>query len=167
MHRLAYYVLPHFAVGRRPVSSAIYGTVSVVAVIVVGAHDAAGVGTVLIFAAVSMVVIWAVHVYASALASAGVSGLHWREALRHSVHDELGVLEGAAVPLVVLLLGVLEVLDDQRAILWAVWSGVVLLTLIPLFWLRRQGSAWPPALAAATVSGLFGLLLVVLKTVVH
>lgn len=167
MHRLAHYVLPHFVVGRRPVSSAIYGTVSVVAVIVVGAHDKATAGTLLIFAAISMAVIWAVHVYASALASAGVTGLHWREALRHAVHDELGVLEGAAVPLAVLLLGVLDVLEDRRAILVAVWSGVVLLTLIPLVWLRRLGSAWLPALTAATVSGLFGLLLVVLKTVVH
>lgn len=167
MHRLAHFVLPHFAVGRRPVSSAIYGTVSVVAVIVVGAHDQASAGTLLVFAATSMGVIWAVHVYASTLASAGVTGLHWREALRHAIHDELGVLEGAAAPLAVLLLGVLGVLEDKRAIVVAVWSGVVLLTLIPLVWLRRLGSAWLPALAAAAVSGMFGLLLVVLKTVVH
>ena len=159
--------LPHFAVGSRPVSSAIYGTVSVLAVIVVGAHDAATAGTLLVFAVVSMAVIWAVHVYASALASTGVAGLHWRAALRHALHDELGVLEGGSVPLAVLLLGALGVLDDRLAILLAVWSGVVLLTLIPLVWLRRQGSPWRPALAASLVSGMFGLLLVALKTGVH
>ena len=98
MHRFARSFLPHFAVGSRPVSSAIYGTVSVVAVIVVGGHESATAGTLLIFASVSMAVIWAVHVYASTLASAGVSGLHWRAALRHALHDELGVLEGAAAP---------------------------------------------------------------------
>ena len=44
---------------------------------------------------------------------------------------------------------------------------MVLLTLIPLVWLRRLGSPWRPALTAALVSGLFGLLLVALKTGVH
>lgn len=148
-------------------SSAIYGTVSVVAVIVVAAHEQTSAGVVLLFAAVSMGVIWAVHVYASALATAGVMGLHWRTAVPKALHDELGVLEGAAAPLTVLVLGAAGVLDDELSIRWAVWCGVVLLTLIPLVWLRRQGSGWPSAVLASMVSGLFGLLLVALKVVVH
>ena len=164
---LARSLLPHFAVGGRPVSSTIYGTVSVVAVIVVGAHEEASVGVVLPFAVVSMVVIWGVHVYASALAAVGVTGLPWRSAMSRALHDELGVLEGAAAPLAVLVLGALGILDDRTSIWWAIWCGVVLLTLVPLVWMRRSGSAWPSAVLASMVSGFFGLLLVGLKVIVH
>jgi hypothetical protein len=166
-HNLVRSLLPHFAVGKRPVSSAIYGTVSVVAVIVVAAHQRATAGVVLLFAIVAMVVIWAVHVYASALAAAGVTGLHWRTAVPRALHEELGVLEGAAAPLAVLVVGAVGLLDDEQAIRWAVWCGVVLLTLIPLVWLRRRGSTWRSAVLASTVAGFFGLVLVVLKVVVH
>jgi hypothetical protein len=154
-------------VGKRSVSGSIYGTVSVVAVIVVGAHEEASVGVVLPFAAVSMVVIWAVHVYATALVAAGVTGLHWRTAVTRALQSEVGVLEGAAAPLAVLLLGAVGVLDDRTSIWSAIWCGVAVLALIPLVWMRRVGSPWPSTVLASMVSGGFGLLLVVLKVIVH
>lgn len=160
-------LLPHFAVGGRPVSSTIYGTVSVVAVIVVGAHEAAAIGVVLPFTVVSMMVIWAVHVYAAALVATGVTGQHWRTAVPRALQDELGVLEGAAAPVGVLVLGALGFLEDRVAIWAAIWCGVVLLTLVPLVWMRRLGSDWGAAVVASLASGCLGLLLVGLKVVVH
>lgn len=160
-------LLPHFVVGERPISSAIYGTVSVVAVIVVGAHGDATAAGVLVFAAVSMLIIWGIHVYATVLTEAGTAGLHWRTALGKGVVEELGVLEGSAAPLAILLLGAVGVIDDGRAIWYAVWTGVLLLALLPLVWLRRRGTPWLQCVGASVTAGLFGLLLVVLKVVVH
>jgi hypothetical protein len=160
-------LVPHFGMRDRPISSVIYGTVSVVALIVVGTQASGSVGRLLVFAAVSMVVIWGVHVYASVLAEAGASGLHWRSAAAKGLHDELGVLEGAAAPLLILVLGAVGALDEDRAVWYSVWCGVLLLALLPLVWLRRRGSPWLQCVAAAAISGFFGLLLVVLKAVVH
>jgi hypothetical protein len=166
-HGLTRSLLPHFVPGARPISSAIYGTVSVMAVVVVGAHGASGAGEVLRFAAVSMVVIWGIHVYASVLAEAGTAELHWRVALRAGLRDEVGVIEGATVPLAVLLLAPLGVVDDSTAIWASVWCGVGLLTLMPAVWLRRIGSGWAECVMASAVAGFFGLLLVALKVFVH
>jgi hypothetical protein len=151
----------------RPISTAIYGTVSVVAVIVVGAHGAPSATTVLVFSAVSMIVIWAVHVYASVMAFAGAEAVHWRIAVTRAVRHETGLLEGAALPLLVLATGAVGLLADATAVAAAVWCGVLVLTLLPTVWLRAQGAVWRRCIAASAVSGLLGLLLVVLKTVVH
>ena len=160
-------MFPHVLKGRRTIPTAIYGTISVVAVIVVGAHGAPPAVTVLVFATVSMVVIWAVHVYASVMAVAGAEGVHWRVAASRAVRHESAVLEGAALPLLVLATGAIGLLDDSTAIRAAVWCGVLLLTVLPSIWLRGQGQSWARCLIASAVGGFLGLLLVVLKAVVH
>ncbi|HEX5511064.1 MAG TPA: hypothetical protein VFX41_05075 [Actinomycetales bacterium] len=166
-HPVVRSLLPHLFMVGRPISSAIYGTVSVVAVIVVGAHGVTSATLVLVFAAVSMAVIWAVHVYASVMAFAGAEAVHWRAAVKRAVSHETGLLEGATLPLLVLATGAVGLLDDSTAITAAVWCGVLVLTLLPTVWLRAQGAAWRRCIAASAVSGLLGLLLVVLKIVVH
>lgn len=160
-------LVPHFATGHRPISSAVYGTVSVVALIVVAAHEDNSAGRVLTFAAVSMLVIWAVHVYASTLEHTGPKNLPWRAALRVAVHDELGVVEGASAPLLILLLGAVGLVEDGRAITWAVWCGAALLTLMPFVWLRRVGTPLWDCVLASAVAGILGALLIVFKVLVH
>jgi hypothetical protein len=158
---------PHLRGGGRHVSSAIYGTVSVLAVIVVSGHGEAAVGGVLVFAAVSTAVVWGIHVYASVLSEACMEGTPWTVAIPRGLRDELGVLEGAAAPLLVLALGALGLLDPQRSVWWAVVVGVGLLTVMPLVWLRRSGEGWGQCLAASAVACSFGLVLVVMKVLAH
>jgi hypothetical protein len=160
-------LVPHLHRGGEQVSSAIYGTVSALAVIVVAGHDEAAVGRILVFAAVSTVIVWGIHVYATVLSEACTGGAPWREAIPRGFRDELGVLEGAAAPLLVLALGALGVLDATRAVWWSVITGVGLLTVMPLFWLRRSGEPWGRCLAASAVACSFGLALVVLKVLAH
>ena len=164
---LKWSLVPHFVTGSRPISSAVYGTVSVVAIMAVAAHDLHSAGRVFAFAAVSMLVIWAVHVYASTLEHTGPKNLPWRTALTVSLRDELGVLEGALAPLLVLLLGVVGVLDDERAVAWAMWCGAVLLALMPFVWLRRSGASLWVCLLASAVAGALGLMLILFKVLVH
>lgn len=166
-HPVARSLLPHLFMVGQPISSAIYGTVSVVAVIVVGAHGAASATVVLLFSAVSMLVIWCVHVYASVMAFAGAEAVHWRIAVTRAVRHETGLLEGAALPLLVLAMGAFGLLDDSTAVWAAVWCGVLVLTFLPTVWLRGKGATWRRCIAASAVAGFLGLLLVALKIVVH
>jgi hypothetical protein len=134
-------ILPaHLMKSRRTVDRADYGTVFVIAVIAGASHDHGIAGRVVVYAAVSSVVWWAVHVYASVLANPGPFGLAWSPALRKAVKEEQGVLTGAVVPLAVLLLGVLRWIDDERTITWSMWSGVLILSLTPLMWSGLTGS---------------------------
>lgn len=160
-------LVPHLHRGGRQVSSAVYGTVSSLAVIVVAGHDDADVGRVLAFTAVSMAVVWGIHVYASVLSDTCMQRTPWRVAIPRGFREELGVLEGAAAPLLVLALGALGLLDPDRAVWWSVLVGVALLTVMPLFWLRRSGEPWGQCLAAATVASSFGLILIAMKVVAH
>jgi hypothetical protein len=166
-HPFARSLLPHLFLVGRPISSAIYGTVSVVAVIVVGAHGTASAGVVLVFSAVSMLVIWCVHVYASVMLFAAAEAVHWRIAVTRAVRHETGLLQGAVLPLLVLATGAVGLLEDGTAIGAAVWCGVLVLTLLPTVWLRGQGAGWRRCIAASAVAGFLGLVLVALKIGLH
>jgi hypothetical protein len=165
--RLAHLLTPHFFAEASEVAGAVYGTVTVVAVIAGASHNETSAARVLGFATVSSLGIWALHVYADVLTSAGVHALPVGAALRRGLRSESGVLLGAALPLLLLLIGALGFVDDDRAIWWSMWSGVILLALNPLVWLRRQGISWWKSLAAAAFGGLIGLVLVGLKVLLH
>lgn len=153
--------------GPRAVAGAIYGLVSIIAVVVGASHFDDSAGRVFAFAAVSSVVIWTVHVYASMLADSGPEVEPWRSVLIAGVRHEIGIVEGVFVPLLILFLGAIGWLEDERAITWSMWSGVVLLTLVPLLWLRRTGRSWARSLAASAACGLLGLGLTWMKVLLH
>jgi hypothetical protein len=153
--------------GPRAVAGAVYGLVSVIAIIVGASHFDDSAGRVFAFAVVSSVVIWTVHVYASMLAESGSEVAPWRSVLIAGVRHEFGIIEGVFVPLLILFLGAIGWLEDARAIAWSMWSGVVLLVLIPLFWLRRTGRSWLGSLVASGACGLLGLGLTWMKVLLH
>ncbi|MFD4324660.1 hypothetical protein ACFWQC_08505 [Nocardioides sp. NPDC058538] len=155
--------------GRGPgaVSGAVYGLVSIIAVIAGASHFDDSAVRVFAFAVVSSFVIWTVHVYASILAESGSEVAPWRSVLIAGVRHEIGIVEGVFVPLLILLLGAIGWIDDGRAIAWSMWSGVVLLVLIPLFWLRRTGRSWVGSLVASGACGLLGLGLTWMKVLLH
>jgi hypothetical protein len=156
-----------FGRGPRAVAGAVYGLVSIIAVIAAASHFDDSAGRVLAFAVVSSAVIWTVHVYASILAGSGSEVAPWRSVLIAGVRHEIGIVEGVVVPLLILLLGAIGWVDDARAIAWSMWSGVVLLVLVPLFWLRRSGRSWARSLVASGACGLLGLGLTWMKVLLH
>jgi uncharacterized YccA/Bax inhibitor family protein len=149
------------------VAGAVYGTVSVTALISGASHDEDSAVRLLVFAAVASLVVWAVHVYASVLADTGPDGLSLRRAVAVGARHEIGVLEGVLVPLSILLLGAVGVIEDRRSIILSMWSGVLVLFLLPLVWLRRDGRGWWRCLAGACLGGAFGIALTSLKVVLH
>lgn len=159
---------PRFGRGPGAVAGAVYGLVSIIAIIAGASHFDDSAGRVFAFAVISSVVIWTVHVYATILAGSGTAEVApWRSVLIAGVRHEIGIVEGVAVPLLILFLGAIGWLDDGRAIAWSMWSGVVLLVLIPLFWLRRTGRSWPRSLVASGACGLLGLGLTWMKVLLH
>ena len=167
MVRLTSMLVPHLVAERHTVDRAVYGTVSVLAVIAGTSHGKEASVRVFLFAAASSVVFWAVHVYASVLADMGPDHLAWGPAVRKALTHEQGVFGGVAVPLTVLALGAIGLLEDDRAILLSMWSGVVVLVVTPLVWLRPRGRAWGPALAVAAFGGLLGVVLIWSKVFLH
>jgi hypothetical protein len=165
--RLANVLAPHLVAARNTVDRAVYGTVSVLAVIAGASHDERSAGRVLAFAAVSSLVVWGVHVYAGVLADMGPAGVHWSPALRSGVVRERGVLGGVVLPLGVLSLGAIGLIDDQRAIYLSMWSGVAVLFLTPFVWLRPLGRGWSECLLASAFGGLLRLVLIWFKVVLH
>lgn len=160
-------LVPHLVSDQRTVAGAVYGTVSAMALIVTASHDERSAGKVFAFAAISTVVLWAVHVYAATLASAGSGRQSEVAAMRHALRNETGVMEGAVAPLAALLLGVVGFLEDGRAIWLSLWVGVGVLFVVPVVWLRRVDQAWWRSLLWGLAGGMIGLALTSLKVILH
>ncbi|HEY5221857.1 MAG TPA: hypothetical protein VIJ18_02240 [Microbacteriaceae bacterium] len=88
---------------------AVYGTVIVAAIVAASSTDDSA-WDICLTTIGSVVVLWAAHVYAEAVASHGRQGTKTtgvREALRLGVRQSSGILFSAAIPVVLLLLGAL------------------------------------------------------------
>jgi len=160
-------VAPLLHGGSGSLSSAVYGTVSTLAVIVAASHDVHAVGRILLVTAVSALVVWGIHVYAAVLDAVCRHRTPWGEATSRAFREEVGVLHGAVAPLLVLSLGALGWLDPARAVWWSVLVGIGLLAVMPVVWLRRNGETWRHCFAASGVAGSLGLMLLVLKVLAH
>ena len=152
---------------------AIHGVILVAGLVVILGNSEEASWDVLVKVIATLVVFWAAHVYASAVAHLGdeyEGDTPWltravratRDALDHS----WGMLLAGVIPLVVLTLGTLNLLSDQNAIWGTLWVAVLILGI--LGWLGV--ASWSPRpqarLLGAVVTSLLGLALVVLKALV-
>lgn len=153
----------------RAVSRAIYGTILVTALVAaLSANEGWGAWQILVAVVVTMVVFWTAHVYAEVLAQrlAIGRGLTWPE-VRHSFGDELPMV-AAAAPAAVALLGAAVGLYSRGSGTWlAVGFGVAALFAYGLLLGARERASAPRTLVTALVTGSFGLVIVVLKALVH
>ena len=148
----------------------IYGTIlyaSVIAASSVGNDDAGSAVEILVFSLVSIVVFWLAHVYSDALGFHGDAdrlGDRMRDSLRYAVAESSGMLEAAVIPSVPLLLGSLGIVPSEVGVGLALWLCVLMLALLGfLVFLVRGRSLWV-CLVGAVVTGLFGVVVIILKT---
>jgi hypothetical protein len=148
----------------------IYGTIvyaSVIAASSVSNDDAGSAMEILVFSLVSIVVFWLAHVYSDALGFHGDAdrlGDRMRDSLRYAVGESGGMLEAAVIPSVPLLLGSLGIVPSDVGVGLALWLCVLMLALLGfLVFLVRGRSLWV-CLAGAVVTGLFGVVVIILKT---
>ena len=141
-------------------------------VLVLGNSDEAS-WDVLVKVIATLVVFWAAHVYAGAVAHLGdeyEGDTPWRtraiRATRDALDHSWGMLVAGVVPLVVLTMGTFGLISDQNAIWGTLWVAVVVLGI--LGWLGV--ASWSPRpqarLLGALITSLLGLALVLLKALV-
>lgn len=146
---------------------AIYGLILVSGMIVVSAGGTSL--NALVTVGITVLVFFAAHVYAGTLgrlaATDGHAGL--RASLRASARQSSGMLVAAVAPLVVLLLGTTQLIDDDTAL----WAALIVNTLVlgALGWIAvaRWSTHWWPRLLSALLTAAFGGVLIILKAVIH
>lgn len=149
---------------------AIYGVLLVSGMIVVSGRYGASSWHVLTTVVATVVVFWAAHVYAGTVAHHGIDEkgvLGLRESLRVSVRESWGLLLSALIPCAVLLLGAMGLVPGIVARWLAMWVGVGVLAVLGYIAFARRGASVGKRLLGAVTTSLFGVLLVVLKAVVH
>ncbi|WP_348787011.1 hypothetical protein [Leifsonia sp. NPDC080035] len=150
--------------------AAIYGTIvyaSVVAAASIENEDHESAVQVLVFSVVSIVVFWLAHVYSTALGFHGDAdrlGDRMRDSLRHALRESSGMLEAAIVPSVPLLLAALHVLPVNLGVTLALWLTVLMLALLGYLVFLVRGRPVAVCLAGAVITGLFGVVVILLKT---
>lgn len=151
------------------VTEGIYGLILAVSVIAVSReYESTNAGTIAVTVLVTGVVFWLAHVYARIL-SRSMAGDSWptrseaREVLRHD-----WPLVEVTIPLVlILLLGALDVVRDETAILLAVFAALLELGTSGAYAARSSGAGIPMTLASSAVAGGLGGAVVLLKVLVH
>ena len=152
---------------------AIHGVILVAGLVVILGNSEEASWDVLVKVIATLVVFWAAHVYAGAVAHLGdeyEGDTPWRTRALRAVRDSLdhswGMLLAGVIPVVVLTLGTLNLVSDQYAIWGTLWATVVVLGV--LGWLGV--ASWTPLpqarILGAVITSLLGLLLVILKALV-
>ena len=146
----------------------IYGLILVSGMIVVSRSLVGTSFNALITVIVTVIVFFAAHVYAGALARLASSrsatlGASLRAAARHSQ----GMLLVSLIPIGVLLLGVTRAIDDDLAIWTALLVDTVLLGVLGWVAMSRWTPRFWPRLWGSLITAGFGVVIIVLKVFVH
>lgn len=160
----------HAVHARFATEQGVYGVILVAGLIVVSGSGDELALTVFVKVVVTVLVFWAAHVYAGAVARHGfengrVVGI--RESFRRSLHASWGLLIAALIPASILLLGVARIVPDDAAAWIALWVCVALLAVLGYIAFARRQAPWHIRLLGSAATAGFGLLLIVLKAVVH
>jgi hypothetical protein len=149
---------------------AIYGTILVMAVITALSHDDTVKSAELIAGVLATTfVFWIAHVYAEVLGQrmeGDVSGLSFAN-IAHAARGEWPLVEASLLPVLALLLGVVGLVKTETAVAIAIGAGVVELFGYGIAAGRRMELSLRATIAVAMVNGALGLLIVLLKVLVH
>jgi hypothetical protein len=152
--------------------AAVYGTILVSGLVAVSSAHGETSAVVLLTVAITVLVFWGAHVYAGTVARLGeyandTASIGVRAAFRQSVRHSFGMLSSAAVPALILLAGTTRIIPDDIANDVALWSGVVILAFLGYVAFLRRGSSPLVRIAGALGTASFGVVLVILKSLVH
>jgi hypothetical protein len=153
----------------RSVARAIYGTILATALIA-GLSEDPGYGNtdILISVVTTVLVFWLAHVYAEVLGSQAREGDPWGFGIiRDAMVGEGRLLEASALPCFALVLGAVNAYPRDTSVRIAIGLGVASLFVFGFMFARRlRRSFWGAALAGA-VNGSVGVVIVVLKLLLH
>ncbi len=153
----------------RNIARSVYGLVLAMSVLAVYSNDPSADA---LEAAVTLVttsaVFWVAHVYAEDLATRIERGRSatWPER-RVMFAREWPIVEATGLPLVPLILAIIGVLHDHRAIDVALYVGLAEMAFLGFVAARRSGGKLPMRIASAAFSLSLGVVIVLLKTLLH
>ena len=149
---------------------AIYGTILVMAVITALSHDDSVTSAQLIAGVLATTfVFWIAHVYAEVLGQRmeGEGGRPTFANLAVAARGEWPLVEAALLPVLCLLVGVLGVVKTDTAVAIAIGVGVIELFGYGIAAGRRLQLSRGGIVVVGVVNGALGLLIVLLKVLVH
>ena len=148
---------------------AVYGIVSVTALVVVGWHFDTDL-EVLLFILGTVGVFWLTHVYAGVAAGRraddGAAVSIWRAIGRTAAHS-IGMLLAMLLPCLALGAGTLGWIDEYVAYYLALWIGVASLAVIGWCTSGRNHRPWQRRLLSTVIMMTFGLAIIWLSSLVH
>ncbi|HEX5858682.1 MAG TPA: hypothetical protein VFY91_11295 [Microbacterium sp.] len=164
------YIPPHVIRASFATEQSVYGVILVSGMIVVaGTHDSTS-WEVFWTVVITVVVFWLAHVYAGTVAHHGLDQgrlLGLRESFSEAVAHSWGLLASALIPCLILLLGATEAVPDYLAIWFALWAGVLVLAILGYIAFARRGAAWPIRVLGGLTTAAFGLVLMLMKALIH
>lgn len=149
---------------------AIYGTILVMAVIAALSHDDTVTSAELIAGVLATTfVFWIAHVYAEVLGSRveQESGRPTLAGVAVAARGEWPLVEAALLPVLALLLGVVGLVETDTAVFIAIGAGVVELFGYGIAAGRALRLSRGGVIVVAMVNGALGLVIVLLKVLVH
>lgn len=154
-------------IGRR-MQAAVYGTILTLSLVAVSSEYQSLPLRVMGSVLATQFIFYIAHVYAGQLGIRLETGHPVsRRQLRDVMVEEWPLLAAAGPPCLALLAGGLTALDDDLCVDIALGIGVGTLVLYGVRLGRAERRTWPGVAMTAAVNGAFGLLIVVLKIVVH
>ncbi|GAA3914342.1 hypothetical protein [Microbacterium invictum] len=147
---------------------AVYGLILVSGMIVVSGSATGTSAHALVTVVLTVIVFYAAHVYAGALARLTASPRRWRLAtsLRAAARRSSGMLFASVPALLILLLGATRIMEDDSAIWTALVVNTGILGILGWVAIGRWNPRWYARAAGAVTTAAFGGALIVVKAVV-
>lgn len=149
-------------------AAAIYGSILVAALVSTLDEEDAAAGALAVAVLTTMVVFWLAHVWADVVAERLETGERISSAdLRRLARRQWPMIEAAAAPVAALVLAWTGVLSLDLAVWLALGLSIVQLAAWGMVVGFRTSATLPLALLSGAVNATLGLLIVVLKALVH
>jgi hypothetical protein len=153
---------------RRDVAGAIYGLILATSVIAVSRQYTQNAGVTAVTVVVTATVFWLAHVYAGVLAiGLRLSHMPRRDEVRRVIDEQWPLVQSGILPTAILLLGPLGVLDDDTAQDVAIAACLLELGATGLLVARAAGAHGILVAVSGAISLSFGVVVIVLKVLVH
>ncbi|MDO8210783.1 hypothetical protein [Conexibacter sp. CPCC 206217] len=152
----------------RDFTAAIYGTIVVAGVVGSLGQADVSIGAVIASVLATSGVFWLAHVWAQTMSERlrDPQDFTWARFATIARH-EWSMVQSATLPVLALLLAAFDVYSEETAIDVALAITIVQLFGWGLLVGRRTFERWPSALLSGVVNGAFGVVIVVLKTLIH
>ena len=152
----------------RNMQAAVYGTILTLSLVAVSSEYQDQPLRVAASVLATQFIFYIAHVYAGQLGIRLETGHPVSRAqLRGVAREEWPLLAAGGPPCLALLAGGLALVSDDLAVNLALGIGVTTLVLYGVRLGRAEHRTWPGVVMTATVNGALGLLIVVLKVLVH